>query len=160
MGRGLFRYTLVMLLAAAGIIYSPLILAQDSCPRPECDPVSTAVAAKVSAYMGYNQDVDGDGNLDVWIHNRYGPDGAAFYKSHLQHLDKLAAWVRTLPPGRIKYAYEGMVDTYRSEAQEALNEVHTHAKQKEMIAFEKHQKECEQKARQYKDTHKIPTPPE
>jgi hypothetical protein len=133
-------------------------LAQTKCPAHDatCDPRSQLA-------MDYMYDRFGDAdNTSVMVIERpetYTVSYRLRLESREHTFEKLEAWARTLAPAD-REAYLGVIDYYEDGAKAAYREWHTHDELKQQLAFEKHQRECEEAARKLSSSHPLPKPPQ
>jgi hypothetical protein len=144
----------------AVIIVALAVLSQPVFPQCKSDPGCDARGQLAMDYM-HELFGDQDSSLDIWLNHLYGQDGKALLMQRQRRLNKLTVWAKSLKP-EDRNAYEAVIEWYQDGIRDALAEWNTHAKEKEMIAYEKHLKECARKAEslQADKTHALPRPPQ
>ena len=144
-------FAIVMVLPGA-------LFAQDcSKTEPTCDAKSQAAIEYMTQRFG-----DIDNAVEVWYDNGYSPEYRASLLTRKKRMQKIEAWARTLKNPRDRQAYMGVLEAYYDGIDEALAENSTHAQQKELAAYERHQQQCDEKTRRMQADKKtaLPEPPE
>lgn len=138
------------------IMTALLLLSLCSVAKAEesCDPVSTEVLHKLQARLG-----DTQSGFSLYLDGAYGPSEKQILLHQQKEIDKVRLWAEGMEPGRVRSSYLGWLDFWASQNAEALNEWATHKEEKEAKERDRHQAECDRKAREYTATHKIPSPP-